>query len=737
MDPKSDARFTSVKHICEPKSARLKTLLAMVFVLSFLLCSAVENAISATSQHRHQPPNILFIIMDDVGIDQMRAFGYGGGTPPRTPNIDRLASTGIRFRNTWSMPACTTSRAVIFDARFPFRTNVLGALGPADLANSMVSPYETTVPKLLAKEGYDSAMFGKFHLALQGNNPAGYAMPHDLGWAYFAGWLDETGDPSSIDTTAGGVAAAGRAYSCGFVPGASANGADSGACYMSDGSCRNLAISGLVPPGRTCRDQGGIFDPDKSCQTPRPGYLNFETLSGHYVSPLVYNYPDGSVEQVPPTEIRARQFRATFVVDEAVKWINNRPDGRPWMATVSFASAHTPLMQPPVNEAQSGNLESSNLDCSNSVVQRTLSNLMIESLDTELGRLLVETSIARSGKNGSLNYQPNRTDTMVIVLGDNGSLGSTVKLPFDTSRAKGTAYQTGVWVPLIVAGPLVKNPDRDVVHMVNIADLYTLFGEIAGIEDVQREVPRPIDAVSMLPYLRNPSQRSIRNWNFTQVGVNLQANGTINGPCTISTSCTQIPVTKSVCEDNNGTWWGAGHDSEITNGAPTDGFKYCCEVNSFLSTRGDTPYDITPLSAVGIRNDHYKIVQNSLKAYVSQAQPCVDTTTTEFYEINEAFTNPKLDKEGAELPLNNLTPKQQRNYNALSEQLATLLASHPACPGDGNIDLVVDKKDLADWYFYSQLYGLSSIYDLNFDGLTNETDKAIILQNLGLGCRTD
>ena len=107
MDPKSDARFTSVKHICEPKSARLKTLLAMVFVLSFLLCSAVENAISATSQHRHQPPNILFIIMDDVGIDQMRAFGYGGGTPPRTPNIDRLASTGIRFRNTWSMPACT------------------------------------------------------------------------------------------------------------------------------------------------------------------------------------------------------------------------------------------------------------------------------------------------------------------------------------------------------------------------------------------------------------------------------------------------------------------------------------------------------------------------------------------------------------------------------------------------------------------------------------------------------
>jgi arylsulfatase A-like enzyme len=79
------------------------------------------------------------------------------------------------------MPACTTSRAVFFTARFPFRTNVLGALGPDDLANSMVSPYEMTTPKLLARRGYEGALFGKFHLALQANNPAGLAMPHNLG----------------------------------------------------------------------------------------------------------------------------------------------------------------------------------------------------------------------------------------------------------------------------------------------------------------------------------------------------------------------------------------------------------------------------------------------------------------------------------------------------------------------------------------------------------------------------
>ena len=146
-------------------------------------------------------PNILFIIMDDVGIDQLQTFGYGGATPPATPNITQIADAGIRFRNTWSMPACSPSRAVLFEGRYPMRTNVLGALGPNDLANSMVGPFEMTAPRLLKERDYQSALFGKFHLGLQGNSPFGYAMPRSLGWDYFFGWLDASGDPSSIDTT--------------------------------------------------------------------------------------------------------------------------------------------------------------------------------------------------------------------------------------------------------------------------------------------------------------------------------------------------------------------------------------------------------------------------------------------------------------------------------------------------------------------------------------------------------
>ena len=97
-----------------------------------------------------------------------------------------------------------------------------------------------------------------------------------------------------------------------------------------------------------------------------------------------------------------------------------------------------------------------------------------------------------------------------------------MKVPFDSNRAKGYVYQTGVWVPLIVAGPSVASPGREVKNMVNIADLFQLFGELAGV-DVHKAVPAShvLDSQSMLPYLTNANQPSIRQTNFTQTSGNI------------------------------------------------------------------------------------------------------------------------------------------------------------------------------------------------------------------------
>jgi hypothetical protein len=691
------------------------------------------------------PPNILFIIMDDVGIDQMRAFGYGGSTAPATPTIDRIAGAGIRFSNTWSMPACSTSRAVFFTGRFPFRTNVYGALGPDDLANSQVSPYEMTAPKLLKLQGYRSALFGKFHLGLQSHNPYRDAMPVSLGWDYFSGWLDESGDPSSTDTTAGGVAPPGT-WTCGFVPGAGdrsprfpdRSGADTGACYTADNTCRVMTTSAGVPPGRACRVAGGIFDPGTACQTPRPANIDFSRLSAHYVSPLVINHEGGRVEVVPSTDIRARSFRGSVPVDAAIDWISRQPAGQPWMATVSFASVHTPLVQPPPGLLASGAAATSGLDCTSVGAQRILANQMIEALDTEVGRLLVSTGLARRTPQGGLDYVPGATNTMVVIVGDNGSLGTTVKLPFDGSRSKGTAYQTGVWVPLVIAGPLVTQPDRTVTHMVNIADLYQLFGDIAGI-DVAGNVPRPVDSVALLPYLVDPARAGIRAWNFTQVGPNLQADGSINGPCVIANSCTQIPVTKSVCEDNGGTWWGRG---STVPGLPPEGLTLCCEVNVWLTqhaTPGLTPaYSlIQPLSSIGIRNDRFKIVRNSTQINDAAYTTCVPSTTNEFYAIDEAVPSPRLDRAELDLMrLPGLTPDQQANYNTLSQRLNRILGSQPPCYADGNIDGEVNGLDVAGWNVFSAFaQGQSSWYDVNLDGATDTNDVSLIQNAMGTECQ--
>ena len=706
-----------------------------LLTLAPLLALVGIGLVSGPASAANKPlPNILLIVMDDIGIDQWQLFGYGGVTPAATPNIDAIAQAGIKFHNLWTMPACSNGRAALFTGRYPFRNHVYTALGTNDLANFMVSPNEVTVPRLLKQRGYKSALFGKFHLGIQSNNPYGYGMVRALGFDYFHGWLDATGDPSSIDQTAGGVSPPGT-WSCGFVRDSNNGGADTGACYAGNNTCQVMTKSGAEAPGRRCRDAGGIFDPNQPCSNPAPGYINFATLSAHYVSPLVINNEDGSIEQVASTDIRARTYRGTEAVDAAIDWIHQQPQDQPWMVSLDFATAHTPVMQPPSQLLPPGEADTSNLDCSNSIEQRALTNQMEEALDLEVGRLLVATGLASRGQSGQLIYHPRETNTVIVLVTDNGSLGSVVKAPFDGSRSKSTVYQTGVWCPGIVAAPLVKRPGRQVNAMVNIADLYQLFGELAGI-DVHQSVPQTVDSQSLLPYLLHPAQPSIRKTNFTQIGTNLHANGEINGPCQYNTTtCTQIAPTKSVCEDNSGIWWGSGATDPSTAGIPSDGLKLCCDVAVWQANHQQTiSNDIYPLEAVAIRNQNYKLVINNYQAYDATSNSCVATSTKEFYQINEKVPLPKLDTADADLLATGtkLNRQQQKNYDALTVQLKTLLASQPACPGDINLDGIVNYLDVADWAMFQQLsLGFSSWADLNLNGLTDSADLAIILQNLG------
>src|SRR5690349_12734162 len=220
-------------------SRSIKVLLAVLAVFCTLGVaqaasdkSAASPSMTAAPAAKPTPahPNILFVIMDDVGIDQMASFGYGGPLPPKMPVIDTIAYQGIRFRNTWSMPECSPARAAFFTGRWPIRNNIFQAIGPKDLNNSQVATWEITPPKLLAAAHYDSGLIGKFHLGGPENNKADYGAPASVGFDDFYGWIG--GLPASIDKNAG-LVDPGQTYDCGFVPDAlHRGGADFGACYV-------------------------------------------------------------------------------------------------------------------------------------------------------------------------------------------------------------------------------------------------------------------------------------------------------------------------------------------------------------------------------------------------------------------------------------------------------------------------------------------------------------------------
>jgi hypothetical protein len=711
--------------------------LAMVSLLHG--CSNTND--SDKSSPQDEPPNILFIILDDVGIDQMQSFGYGGATPPQTPNINAIADSGVSFRNLWAMPECSPSRALVFEGRYPLRTNVTDAILTVDLANSQVPPYESTTPVILRERGYQSALFGKFHLTgsnanetATDNNPLGFTAVHQLGWDFFKGWQE--GAPYPIDTTAGGVAAPGVSYACGFVPGSgSVHGSDAGACYFTNSSCEELASNEQAPtPGRTCLERGGIFVPDAACSAGAvPDNVDFTVQNGYYVGELIVNQPDGTYEVYPPEDPSgaARAYRSIIESDWAIDWIKSQSADVPWMATVSFSSAHSPFQQPPTSLLPPGSVPTQDFDCASAGDQRVLSNQMIESMDREVGRVLVESGIA-TFNNGALQLTPEHANTMIVVLGDNGTYAPAVKGPFNPVRSKGTVYQTGVWTPLIVAGSLVKEPGRDVEAMVNIADLFQLFAEIAGI-DVYDVVPpsRQLDSVPMLPYLENPAQQPIRETNFAQLAGNIQPVGYEVPPCVIplgnTSTCIQLFASQSLCNSEGGVWWGepdGSNPSGVGAGAP---LPSCCAVNEYQAANDAELYSVQPDSQLAMRNADYKLVQATSTNWDAQSSACKTETVTEFYAIDQNVP-PKLDNEDSDLLASGgvLTPAEQEAYSSLSLALQETLDSNVTCVGDGNRDGVIDDLDIEQLLYWQELSGMSSWYDFDQNGLTNEEDMAYI-----------
>ena len=105
-------------------------------------------------------PNVVLIFMDDLGYGDL---GCYGAVQYQTPNIDKMAAEGIRFTNFLvAQPVCSASRAALLTGTYSNRVGISGALMPASKVG--LNDNETTLAEMFKKEGYATAIYGKWHL---------------------------------------------------------------------------------------------------------------------------------------------------------------------------------------------------------------------------------------------------------------------------------------------------------------------------------------------------------------------------------------------------------------------------------------------------------------------------------------------------------------------------------------------------------------------------------------------
>ena len=336
-------------------------------------------------------PNIVLIIADDLGVDLVGAYREGAA-PACTPNIDALAARGVLFRNAWSNPGCSPTRAQLLTGLHGFRSGVGEIIKPNGGNLGLTLPAETLPRALIA---YDNAAVGKWHLA---STAQGNLHPLDAGFGSHAGSMD------------------------------------------------NLRIG---------VHNGGYFHWIKNVNGASHIELNYAT---------------------------------TDTTDDAIACANEMAE--PWFLYVAYNAPHVPTHDPPAELCASEICPRHYCPPNESVVERT--KAAVEALDTEIGRMLAQ-------------IDPN---TIVIFVGDNGTGDWASEPPFVPEHAKGTVYEGGVNVPLIVAGPgICAGESAALVGAVDIP---------ATIADLTGSALRTPDSISFAALLYDAAAPPTRNTIYAE-----------------------------------------------------------------------------------------------------------------------------------------------------------------------------------------------------------------------------
>ncbi|WP_282165355.1 sulfatase-like hydrolase/transferase [Cellulophaga baltica] len=329
-----------------------------VMTLFIFSCSSKTTAEEITEEiadngtEDDNPPNILLIIADDMGLDATPNYPIGS-IKPNMLNLEGFMANGIKFNNVWANPLCSPSRATMLTGKYGTQAGIT-RVGQTLASSEHILQNDMS--------NYSTALIGKWHLSTDASQPTA------MGIDYFAGILNGT-------------------------------------------------------------------------------------VQDYYNWSLVENSNSAT----------STEYVTSKLTDLSIDWVNAQDD--PWFLWLAYNAPHTPFHVPPSNLHSQGDLPIDQASIDTNPLPYFLAAL--EAMDSEIGRLLASMT------------DEARDNTVIIFIGDNGS-PNQVAQEYERARAKGSVYQGGINVPLVISGKGITRKNIEENSIINAADLYNTILEISG-----------------------------------------------------------------------------------------------------------------------------------------------------------------------------------------------------------------------------------------------------------------
>lgn len=392
----------------------------LLLTVTGLVTTMATGLQAETKTSSNKPLNIVFLLVDDLGWTD---FGCFGSDLYKTPNIDRLASRGLRFTNAYAAcTVCSPTRAAAMTGMYPGRLHVTDFItgGKFPLSKLRIPDWtqrlehrHTSIAEVFQAAKYRTIHIGKWHLMPRGTPEMNDYLPQRHGFDVNIGG-NQWGAPGSY-----------------FFPYAS----------------RRREI-GVLPPGGK---------------------------QGDYLTDRL--------------------------TDEALKQLDQHHE-KPFFLYFPYYNVHTPLQGKADLVAHYKAQVRPTMKHQHAVYAS-----MIHSVDESVGRIVKKLKSLKIADR-----------TLIVLTGDNGGLDRGGK-PTDNAplrAGKGSAYEGGVRVPLIVFWPGVTPAGQVSAEPVITCDFYPTFLEASGLPGNAAHNAK-VDGVSLLPLLKDPQHQLKRDalyWHY-------------------------------------------------------------------------------------------------------------------------------------------------------------------------------------------------------------------------------